>query len=49
MQHWDLSLGCAGFSHVWDSSSRPGMEPVSPALQGGFLATGPPGKSSFLT
>ena len=24
--------------------SRPGMEPVSPALQGGFLTTGPPGK-----
>ena len=25
--------------------SRPGMEPVSPALQGGFLTTGPPGES----
>ena len=24
---------------------RPGMEPVSPALQGGFLTTGPPGRS----
>ena len=25
--------------------SRPGMEPASPALQGRFLTTGPPGKS----
>ena len=25
--------------------SRPGMEPTSPALQGRFLTTGPPGKS----
>ena len=25
---------------------RPGTEPASPALQGGFLTTGPPGKSS---
>ena len=24
---------------------RPGIEPVSPALEGGFLTTGPPGKS----
>ena len=24
---------------------RPGMEPVSPALEGGFFTTGPPGKS----
>ena len=24
---------------------RPGIEPVSPALVGGFLSTGPPGKS----
>ena len=23
---------------------RPGVEPASPALQGGFLTTGPPGK-----
>ena len=26
---------------------RPGIEPVSPALAGGFLTTGPPGKSSY--
>ena len=25
--------------------SEPGIEPASPALQGGFLTTGPPGKS----
>ena len=25
-----------------------GIEPVSPALAGGFLTTGPPGKSAFL-
>ena len=24
---------------------RPGIEPMSPALEGGFLTTGPPGKS----
>ena len=24
---------------------QPGLEPMSPALQGGFLTTGPPGKS----
>ena len=28
---------------VWHLS-RPGMEPPSPALTGGFLTTGPPGK-----
>ena len=26
----------------------PGLEPVSPALAGGFLTTAPPGKSLFL-
>ena len=25
--------------------SRPGIEPMSPALEGGFLTAGPPGKS----
>ena len=29
---------------MWDLP-RPGMEPVSPALAGGFLTTVPPGKS----
>ena len=27
---------------------RPGIEPTSPALEGGVLTTGPPGKSSIL-
>ena len=27
---------------------RPGIEPASPALAGGFLTTGPPGKSREL-
>ena len=26
---------------------RPGIEPTSPALEGGFFTTGPPGKSQF--
>ena len=26
-------------------ASRPGIEPASPALEGRFLTTGPPGKS----
>ena len=29
---------------MWDLP-RPGMEPVSPVLAGGFLTTGPPGKT----
>ena len=29
---------------MWDLSG-PGLEPVSPALAGGFLTTAPPGKS----
>ena len=29
---------------MWNLS-RPGAEPVSPALTGGFPSTGPPGKS----
>ena len=30
---------------MWDLSSLPGMKPVSPALEGRFLTTGPPGHS----
>ena len=30
---------------MWDLP-RPGIEPLSPALAGGFLTTGPPGRSS---
>ena len=32
---------------MWDLPG-PGLEPVSPALAGGFLATAPPGQSGFL-
>ena len=32
---------------MWDPPG-PGIEPVSPALAGGFLTTGPPGKSLSL-
>ena len=31
---------------MWDLHG-PGLEPVSPALAGGFLTTAPPGKSRF--
>ena len=31
---------------MWDLP-RPGIEPVSPALAGGFLTTAPPGKSQL--
>ena len=31
---------------MWDPP-RPGLEPVSPALAGGFSTTAPPGKPSF--
>ena len=33
--------------HGHVGSSGPGLEPVSPALAGGFLSTVPPGKPSF--
>ena len=33
---------------MWDLPG-PGLEPVSPALAGGFLTTAPPGKSWCLT
>ena len=32
---------------MWDLPG-PGLEPVSPALAGGFLTTAPPGKPSFI-
>ena len=32
---------------MWDLSSLTGMEPVSSALEGGFLTTGPPGKARY--
>ena len=50
------SLQCAGFSLVVAHGlscpvacgilvPQPGIDPTSPALEGGFLTTGPPGKS----
>ena len=33
---------------MWDLIPRPGIEPLSPVLAGGFLTTGPPGKSPHL-
>ena len=35
------------FRGMWDHS-RPGIEPMSPALVGGFFTTEPPGKPLFL-
>ena len=35
-------------SHGMQDLPRPGIEPVSPALAGGFLTTGPPGKPQVL-
>ena len=32
---------------MWDLTGS-GMEPVFPALQGGFITTGPPGKLTFV-
>ena len=37
-------LGSCGARGMWDLP-RSGIEPMSPALQGGFLTVGPPGKS----
>ena len=51
-----IHLGCLGLvvAHGLSCSaargilvSRPGIEPASPALQGRFLTTGPPGKSHW--
>ena len=37
-------LGLVALHSTWDLP-RPGIKPVSPALAGRFLTTGPPGKS----
>ena len=39
----ELRLTCPEASGIL--VPQPGMEPVYPALEGGFLTTGPPGKS----
>ena len=56
---WDLSLQCMESLAVARGLScfvacgilvpGPGVEPASPALQDGFLTTGPPGKSQLVT
>ena len=39
-------LWCSGLASPWHvGSSQPAIKSVSPTLQGGFLTTGPPGKS----
>ena len=53
---WSKGSRCAGFSScgawaqlfhsMWDLP-RPGLEPMSPALAGGFLTTAPPGKPRY--
>ena len=40
---WALAQAGTVALGLWDLP-RPGIEPVSPALQGRFLTTGPPGK-----
>ena len=42
------SHGAWAFDYGVGDLPRPGIEPVSPALAGGFLTTGPPGKSRKL-
>ena len=41
---WALGTWAHLLRGMWDLSG-PGLEPVSPALAGGFLTTAPPGKS----
>ena len=43
LQLW--RAGLAAPQHVGILVPRPGIEPASPALEGGFFTTGPPGKS----
>ena len=49
---WALSLRHAGLSGPMACGilvPRPGIESASPALEGGFFTTGPPGKSLLQT
>ena len=39
-----VALGLSCPSDVGILAPLPGMEPLPPALEGGFLTTGPPGK-----
>ena len=52
---WVFMAAC-GLQSLWRTGliaprnlPRPGIEPVSPALAGRFLTTGPPGKSMYLS
>ena len=38
-------LSSCGLVALWHGDPGSGIEPVSPALTGGFITTGPPGKS----
>ena len=43
-----MYLAAPGLSFSrWDLGPWPGIQPTPPALAGGFLTTGPPGKSLY--
>ena len=42
-----VARGLSGIEGMWNLP-RPGFKPMSPALAGGSLTTGPPGKSTIL-
>ena len=46
--HWIFTVVLGLSSGMWILVPWPGIEPSSPALKGGFLSTGPPGKSPSL-
>ena len=51
--HFQDSLDCTfwvffGQEACGILAPQPGIEPTAPALEGGFLTTGPPGKAHFL-
>ena len=43
LHHAGPFLEVHGLSSCGIPAARPGIEPTSPALEGGFLTTGPPG------
>ena len=48
LSHWIFTVVLGLSSGMWILVPWPGIEPLSPALKGGFLTTGPPGKSPSL-
>ena len=42
---WAQKLWCTGLVILQHVESQPQIEPMSPVLLGGFLSTGPPGRS----